>query len=61
MHRNNLPFEPLEAAELEEVKADLVQVLHSLGQKEVAADVLRGSVGDTFYKVSLPPSSCLSL
>ena len=51
MHSHNLPFEMLEPSELEEAKADIVQVLNSLNQKEVAADVMRGNTQDMFYKV----------
>ena len=55
MRRYNLPFEAIEAAELEEVKGDLLQVLNSLNQKNTAADLLRGAAPDLFYKVPLPP------
>lgn len=53
MRRYDLPFEVVEAAELEEVKGALIQVLQSLNQKEIAADLVRGSTTDLFYKVML--------
>lgn len=52
MRRYELPFEVVEAAELEEVKGQLLQVLHSLNQKETAADLIRGGTPDLFYKVA---------
>ena len=52
MRRYELPFEVVEPAELEEVKGELLQVLHSLNQKETAADLVRGTSPDLFYKVS---------
>lgn len=52
MHQNDLPFEMLEPSELEEAKAEIIQVLNSLGQKEVAADVMRGPTNEMFYKVT---------
>ena len=55
MHSNDLPVEVLDGAELEEAKADLIQVHNSLNQKEVAADIMRGATQDMFYKVE----SCL--
>ena len=60
MKRYNLAFEAIDAAEMEEVKGGLVQVLLSLNQKDLAADVARGGGGpDLFYKVGppLPPPS----
>lgn len=60
MQRNDLPFEALDATELEDAKADLMQVLNSLGQKEVAADVMRGASTEMFYKVC-HTSSTLSI
>ena len=58
MRRYDLPFEAVEAAELEEVKGDLLQVLYSLNLKDIAADLTRGSSPDLFYKVS-PHSSLI--
>ena len=46
-----MPFEAVEAAELEEVKGDLLQVLYSLNLKDIAADLVRGASPDLFYKV----------
>ena len=60
MRQHNLPFETVEGSELEEVKPELIQVLHSLNQREVAAEVATGSGADMFYKAcsfrrSVPP------
>lgn len=57
MRRYDLPFEGIDAHELEEVKGDLLQVLNSLNQKELAADLTRGTTPDLFYKVSVLLSS----
>lgn len=51
MKRYELPFDAVEAAELEEVKGDLLQVLQSLNLKDLAADLVRGTSSDLFYKV----------
>lgn len=62
MHSNDLPVEVLDGAELEEAKADLIQVHNSLNQKEVAADIMRGATQDMFYKVEslCSTESCLN-
>ena len=51
MRRHELPVETLDAAELEELKPELIQVLNSLNLREVAADVARGPATDMYYKV----------
>ena len=52
MRKYDLPFEAVETAELEEVKGDLLQVLYSLNLKDIAADLIRGTSPDLFYKVA---------